>query len=131
MILSKTPFRVSFIGGGTDFQEFYDEFGGQVISASINRYMYLGVNRKFDSLYRVSYSETENVDLISKIKHPIVRAGILNYFKIPPIELVSLADIPALGSGLGSSSAFSVGLLNLLYYFTNKIKSIYDIANIA
>lgn len=119
MILSKTPFRMSFVGGGSDIQSFYREEVGAVLSTSIDKYMYIAVNKKFDGDIRLSYSKTENVYEASKIQHPLVREvmKLLNLDR--GIEISSMADIPSRGSGLGSSSSYTVGLLNALYAYKN------------
>lgn len=119
MIISKTPFRISFAGGGSDLKSYYKHSAGAVLSTTINRYMYICVNKKFDNQIRVSYSKTENVHEKNQIKHPIVRET-LNFMNIDKgIEISSLADIPK-GSGLGSSSSYTVGLLNAIYSYQNK-----------
>jgi D-glycero-alpha-D-manno-heptose-7-phosphate kinase len=123
MIISKTPMRMSFVGGGSDLSSFYRKYGGAVVSTGIDKYMYITVNRKFDSGIRASYSLTEEVDAAHEIKHPLIRAG-LNLVGIEGgIELASMADIPSRGTGLGSSSSFTVGLLHALYGFKNQYVS--------
>lgn len=114
MIISRTPLRVSFVGGGTDSPAFYAAHAGAVVSAAINRYIYVLVNPKFDGRFRVSYSRTENVDSIDEIQHDIVKEC-LKLFDVKGLEVVSVSDIPGEGSGLGSSSVFTVGLLRALY----------------
>ena len=122
MIISRTPFRVSFAGGGTDLRAFYGTEPGAVTSATINRYMYVTVNRRFDSTLRVSYSRTEIVDDFEKLRHPIVRECLRLTGITQGLEITSIADIPA-GAGLGSSSSFTVGLLHALYAFTGQYAS--------
>lgn len=118
MIGSRTPFRISFFGGGTDLPEFYTKYTGQVLSTAIDKYMYLFVHDYFDDKIQIKYSMTELVDKISEIKHPIVRE-VLNKFKLTGLDINSIADVPA-GTGLGSSSAYTVGLLNTLYFLVNR-----------
>ncbi len=118
MIGIKTPFRVSFFGGGSDLKSYYSKNSGSVISASINKYIYIFVNKYFTDQIQIKYSKTELANNISEIKHPIVRE-ILRKFQIDGIDINSIADIPA-GTGLGSSSAFTVALLNALYVYQNK-----------
>ena len=119
MIISKTPLRMSFVGGGSDLSAFYKRNGGAVLSTSIDKYIYINVNKKFDSGIRVAYSKTEEVDSVSKIEHKLVKES-LKYLDISGgLEITSIADIPASGSGLGSSSSFTVGLLNTLNAFNN------------
>jgi D-glycero-alpha-D-manno-heptose-7-phosphate kinase len=115
MIISKTPLRMSFVGGGSDLPAFYREHGGAVLSTSVNRYVYIALNRKFDGRIRLSYSKTEEVDHFGELQHPLVREAMRLTGVEGGIEIASLADIPSTGSGLGSSSSFTVGLLNALY----------------
>lgn len=113
MITTRTPLRISLAGGGTDMPSFYETHPGAVVSAAIDKYVYVSVNAKFDGRYRISYSRTENVSFPSEIKHDIVRET-LKRFGLKGMEIVSISDIPGEGSGLGSSSAFTVGLINAL-----------------
>ena len=118
MIMSRTPLRITFVGGGTDIPSYYREHGpGAVVSASINKYIYVAVNKKFDSKIRVSYSVTEIVDTVDEIRHPTVREAMKLLDIDGGIEIVSISDIPSRGTGLGSSSTFLVGLLNALHAF--------------
>lgn len=118
MIMSRTPLRITFVGGGTDIPSFYrNHDSGAVVSASINKYIYVAVNKKFDSKIRVSYSVTEIVDSVDEIKHPTVREALRLLNIDGGIEIVSISDIPSRGTGLGSSSTFLVGLLNALHAF--------------
>ena len=111
------------MGGGSDLPSYYRENGGAVLSTSINKYIYLTVNKKFDNDIRLSYSTTENVSSAQEIKHPIVR-NVLNMLNINGgIEITSISDISSKGSGLGSSSSFSVGLLHALYAYQGKLIS--------
>jgi D-glycero-alpha-D-manno-heptose-7-phosphate kinase len=120
MIISRTPMRMSFVGGGSDLPSFYERFGGAVVSTSIDQYMYITLNRKFDSGVRASYSQTEEVDSAHQIKHPLIRAGLKLVGVEGGVELASMADIPSKGTGLGSSSSFTVGLLHALYSFEQR-----------
>lgn len=114
MIVSRTPLRMSFVGGGSDMPSYYKQKGGAVLSTSIDKYMYVTVNQKFDDDIRLSYSITENVSNIQQIKHPIVR-NTLELLDIEGgIEITSISDIPSQGSGLGSSSSYTVALLHAL-----------------
>jgi D-glycero-alpha-D-manno-heptose-7-phosphate kinase len=117
MNICKTPLRMSFVGGGSDLPAYYKQFGGAVLSTTINKYIYIGVNKKFDGRIRVSYTKTEEVDCVSMIEHPLVRHALDVTGVKAGIEIVSMADIPAKGSGLGSSSSFTVALLHSLYAF--------------
>jgi D-glycero-alpha-D-manno-heptose-7-phosphate kinase len=119
MIISKTPLRMSFVGGGSDMPSFYREYGGAVLSSAINAFVYIIIKEKFDEGIRLSYSETENVLKASDIQHPIFRNALkFSNFK-EPVEIISIADIPSSGTGLGSSSSFTVGLLKALNKFKN------------
>jgi len=123
MILSKTPLRMSFVGGGSDLPSFYRDELGAVLSSSIDKYMYITVNRKFDGRVRLSYTRTEEVDHADNIEHPLVKHALKLVGIEGGIEIASLADIPSKGSGLGSSSSFTVGLLNVLYAYRNQYAS--------
>lgn len=120
MIISRTPLRMSFVGGGSDLPAFYRKFGGAVVSTAIDRYVYVTVNRKFDERIRVSYSRTEEARNVGRIRHPLVREGMKLTGITGGIELTSIADIPSKGSGLGSSSTFTVGLLNALHAYAGR-----------
>jgi D-glycero-alpha-D-manno-heptose-7-phosphate kinase len=122
MIISRTPFRISFAGGGTDLREYYAHGYGAVVSTTIDKYLYITVNQRFDDTIRVSYSKTETVDDVNQIQHSIVRQCLKMTGITKGIEITSIADIPA-GTGLGSSSSFTVGLLNALYTFQGEQKS--------
>ena len=120
MIISRTPLRMSFVGGGSDLPSFYRRFGGAVVSTAISKYVYLTLNQKFDARIRLSYSRTEEADTVAEIQHPLVRES-LSLLKVDGgLEITSIADIPSKGSGLGSSSAFTVGLLNALHAFAGR-----------
>ena len=131
MILSKTPLRMSFAGGGSDMPSFYREHGGAVISSTINAFVYIAVKKKFDEGIRLSYSKTENVAHARDLEHPIVR----NILKLTnhkdPIEIISIADIPSSGTGLGSSSSFTVGLLKAINTLEKKELSAMQLAESA
>jgi len=114
MIISRTSFRVSFAGGGSDLPAFYREEPGGVISTAIARYMYVTVHPSFDCGVRVSYSKTEMVSHCDELAHPMVREALRAAGIRSGIEITSVADVPA-GTGLGSSSSFAVGLLNALW----------------
>ena len=116
MIITRTPFRVSFAGGGSDIASFYEKHGGCVLSTAINKYMYISVHPSFDNCETVlKYSETETVKDIADIKHKYFKQ-VLSDLDVKGVELVSTADVPA-GTGLGSSSSFTVGLLHSLYAY--------------
>ena len=125
MIISKTPIRISFLGGGTDYPEYFQRHKGAVLGTAINKYSYLNVKEThefFDYRYRISYRKSELVDKIDDIEHPSVKAC-LKYLKIKEhMEIHYQGDWPA-RTGLGSSSSFTVGLLNSLYALKNKFIS--------
>jgi D-glycero-alpha-D-manno-heptose-7-phosphate kinase len=123
MIVSKTPLRMSFVGGGSDLPAFYREEVGAVLSTSINKYMYICVNKKFDGRIRISYTRTEDVEHRQQVEHPLVRESLDLVGIEGGIEIASMADIPSKGSGLGSSSTYTVGLLNALYAYQNQFAS--------
>jgi D-glycero-alpha-D-manno-heptose-7-phosphate kinase len=116
MIITRTPLRISIGGGGTDLPSYYGRRGGFLISAAINRYVYIAINDTFTDDYVIKYSSLERVERVDDIAHPLVREAL----RLHPIgrakEIVSIADIPA-GTGLGSSGAFTVGLLRALYAY--------------
>ena len=122
MIITKTPFRISFCGGGSDMADFYRQNGGCVLSTTINRYMYLTIHPYFDeSKTALRYSEIEIVDDINQIDHSIFHQ-ILKDMRINGVEISSTADVPS-GTGLGSSSSFTVGLLHTLCCYQGKFVS--------
>lgn len=122
MIITRTPFRVSFAGGGSDLPSFYHRHEGCVLSTSINKYMYVSIHPTFNRQETcIKYSKTEIVDDVRKIQHPIARQLLLDR-KISGVEIVSTADIPS-GTGLSSSSAYTVGLINALNAFSGKYAS--------
>lgn len=122
MIVSKTPFRISFFGGGSDLPSYYMQEEGCVISTSIDKYLYITTSKKFDQSIRLSYSVTENVSETKHLQHDIVR-NILEVFKVKTgIEITSVSDLPSNGTGMGSSSAFAVGLINALFKYTDGAK---------
>ncbi len=116
MIITRTPLRISLGGGGTDLPSYYEQFGGLVVSAAIDRYIYIAINRTFTDDYFLKYSDIERVTRIEDIQHPIIREALRLHPIGPSIELVSVADIPA-GTGLGSSGTFTVGLLKSIYAY--------------
>lgn len=119
MIITKTPLRVSFLGGGSDFKNFYKDNRAAVISTSIDKYIYVFLKDKFDKKVRFSYKITEIVDNFSEISHPIAREAFKLFSIENGIELATIADIPSEGSGLGSSSSFTVGLIRAIVNYKN------------
>ena len=127
MIVTRTPVRIPLGGGGTDLPSYYTQYGGFLISAAIDKYIYITVNKRFEKSIRVSYSSTEITDSVNDIKHPIVREA-LRLLKIDSgIEITSIADVPS-NTGLGSSSSFTVGLLNALHTYKNEKVNAKDLA---
>ena len=131
MIITRTPFRFTLGGGGTDLPSYYSRFGGLIFTAAIDKYMFIAVNRPIvDDLVRVKYSSSETVENVSQLKHELAHAA-LEHLGIPnAIEIISMADIPA-GTGLGSSSCYMVGLLNGLYALKRDFRSVAEIAETA
>ncbi len=127
MIITRTPLRISIGGGGTDLPSYYEKFGGFVISAAINHYIYIALHKTFVPNYIVKYSQFETVDSVDQIKHPIVREAFKLHDIKPFIEMVSMADIPA-GTGLGSSGSFNVGLLRGLHQLKRQHITTYSLA---
>ncbi len=130
MLITKTPFRISFVGGGTDLKEFYGKYGGAVLSTSIDKYIYLSMHKYFyDNKHLIKYSKTEEVENNYEIKHNIIRE-IFQYFNIENADFNSTADIPS-GTGMGSSSAFTCGLINLCSAYKGISLSSFEIAKLA
>lgn len=119
---------MSFVGGGTDLPVFYRRFGGAVVSTAINQFIYVTVNKKFDDRIRVSYSRTEEARSPERVRHPLVREGMKMLGIRGGIEITSVADIPAKGTGLGSSSSFTVGLLHVLHAYAERYASAEQLA---
>lgn len=120
MIISRTPLRISFAGGGTDLPAFYENEPGAVVSTAIAKYIYINLNKKFDRKVRASYSVTEIVDEASQLQHELIREALKLVGISSGIEITSISDIPSSGTGLGSSSTYTVGLLNALYAYTGR-----------
>jgi len=123
MIISRTPFRISFFGGGTDYPGWYEENAGLVVSATINKYAYLTVRELppfFEYKHRIQYYKKEEVSSVEEIEHPVVREAIKSLSVTRGLEILHSADLPA-RSGLGSSSTFTVGLLHALYAFKHQM----------
>jgi D-glycero-alpha-D-manno-heptose-7-phosphate kinase len=121
MIISQTPLRVSFAGGGTDFARYYREHEGAVVSTAIDKYVYVVVVPRFDELIIVNYTKKETVENVRDLKHELVREAMLRAGVENGVEITTLADVPSEGSGLGSSSTVTVGLLHALYTYKGRL----------
>ena len=130
MIISKTPYRISFFGGGSDYPEWYNDFGGTVLSTTINKYLYITCRELpgfFDHKYRIVWSKIENVKKIEQIKHQAIKKILKHYKYNKGLEIHYDGDLPA-RSGMGSSSSFVVGLINALFKMNNKVLNKKDLA---
>jgi len=128
MIITRTPFRVTLGGGGTDLPSYYSKYGGFIFSFTLDKYMYINLKRALtDDLIRIKYNISETVENLSDVKHGIARECLRKTGFSKGIEIASMADIPA-GSGLGSSSAYTVGLLNALHNLKKDYLSLQDLA---
>jgi D-glycero-alpha-D-manno-heptose-7-phosphate kinase len=121
MIITQTPLRISFAGGGTDFKGYYERSGGAVLSTAIDKYIFVIVKERFDSKIRIGYSRTEMVDDVTEIEHELAREAMRKAGIESGVEISTMADIPSEGSGLGSSSSVTVGLLHALYAFRGEL----------
>ncbi len=130
MIITRTPLRISIGGGGTDLPSYYEKFGGFVISAAIDKYVYITVNRTFRPGYLLKYSKLEHTQRIDDIKHDILRETLRLLDIEPAVEIVSIADVPT-GTGLGSSGSFTVGLVQALYAHKRRKISTEELARLA
>ena len=127
MLITRTPLRVTLGGGGTDLPSYFTQRPGFVISAAIDKYVFIGINRTFTEDYFLKYSALERVEQPGEIAHPIIRAALESHPVGPGVEIVSLADIPA-GTGLGSSGTFTVGLLRALFAWQREHVSAAELA---
>lgn len=117
MIITQTPLRISFLGGGTDFADFYRREGGCVVSSAIDKYIFVIVKQRFDQMIRVGYTRTEMVDALDDVQHELVRESLRQTGISKQIEVATMGDIPSEGTGLGSSSSVTVGCLNAMYAY--------------
>jgi D-glycero-alpha-D-manno-heptose-7-phosphate kinase len=122
MIISQTPYRVSFAGGGTDLPAYYRREFGAVLSVTIDQHIYVTLHRRFESTIRVSYSHTEVARTIDDVKHELVREAMRLVEIDEPLEITTIGDVPS-GTGMGSSSSLTVGLLTALYGYQHRIVS--------
>lgn len=128
MIVSSAPLRLSFNGGGSDLPIFTEESDGKVVSVTLDRFVYVTVSKSYSDLYRLAYSQIETEESLANIKHPIIGACLKKFEVRDFLEITSVADIPSNGSGLGSSSAFTVALIRALNYYQGTIGSEESIA---
>lgn len=117
MIITATPLRISFLGGNTDFPKYYKKYGGAVLTSTIDKYVYCIIKERFDDEIRINYSIKEIVNNVKDIKHELVREAMKMVGVDKGVEITFLSDIPSEGSGLGSSSAVTIGVLNALHHF--------------
>ena len=130
MIITRSPLRITLGGGGTDLPSYYNENGGFVLSAAINKYVYVSILKPFVQGIFLKYSKIEKVQNISEIQHPIIREALRMMNIEPQIEITTLADIPA-GTGLGSSGTFTTALLKALYTNVKKNLNQQELAELA
>ena len=117
MVITQTPLRISLAGGGSDFKEFYADGAGRVLSTAIDKYIFVIIKERFDNSIVLNYSNKEIVEDVSQVKHELIREAMMKTSLGRGVEISTLADIPSEGSGLGSSSALIVGLLNAMYMY--------------
>jgi len=131
-VISRTPLRISFVGGGSDLPSFYKKSKyGCVISTTIDKYIYLILHQRHDKLIRASYSKTEIVDDVNRLNHELIRESLLKFNMKDSIEVVSISDVTGQGTGLGSSSSYTIGLLNALSSLSGEKYSKYNLAELA
>ena len=121
MIVVRTPLRISFLGGGTDFPDYYRNHGGLVLSTAIDKYIYVIVKQRFDNMIYVNYSRKEIVENVDEIQHELVREAMRITGVERGVEITTLADVPSSGTGLGSSSSVTVALLQALYSYSGRL----------
>lgn len=131
MIITQTPLRISFAGGGTDFRDFFRREEGWVVSSAIDKYIYVIIKERFDDQIRVGYTKTELVEDIDLIEHDLVRECLRMTGIRKRVEIATMGDIPSSGSGLGSSSTVTVGLLNAMFTYQNEPKNAATLAHLA
>ncbi|MCB0072728.1 MAG: GHMP kinase [Caldilineaceae bacterium] len=131
MIVTQTPLRISFAGGGTDFRDFYMQEEGWVVSSAIDKYIHVIIKGRFDDKIRVGYTKTELVDDIDQIEHELVRECLRITGITKRVEISTMGDIPSSGSGLGSSSTVTVGLLNAMFTYLGDTKDAATLARLA
>ena len=128
MIITQTPLRIGLLGGGTDLPSYYIEHGGRVLNCALDKYVYVIIKQRFDHDIYVNYSRKEIVSRVEDLEHELVREAMLMAGVTKGIEITTLADIPSAGSGLGSSSAVTVGLLHALFAYQGRQVSAEELA---
>jgi D-glycero-alpha-D-manno-heptose-7-phosphate kinase len=128
MIITQTPLRVSFFGGGTDFPDFYHREEGCVLSTAIDKYIFVIIKRRFDQKIRVGYTKTEMVDSVDEVEHELVRETMRLTGVSRQVEIGTMGDIPSAGSGLGSSGTVTVGLINAMHAYIGDPQSLHTLA---
>jgi D-glycero-alpha-D-manno-heptose-7-phosphate kinase len=128
MIITQTPLRISFVGGGTDLKDFYSHEPGCVLSAAIDKYVFVIVKERFDDKIVLNYTRKEIVDSVNEIQHDLVRETMRMTGVKQGVEITTLADIPSKGTGLGSSSSITIGLLNALYAYNGEFRDAESLA---
>ncbi len=123
MIIVQTPLRISFMGGGTDFEDFYSRYGGAVLTTAIDKRVFVVVMERFDDQIYVNYSKKEIVDKVEDIEHGLVRESMRLAGITKAVEVTTLADVPSHGTGLGSSSSITVGLLHAFHAMQGELKT--------
>jgi len=131
MIITQTPLRIGLLGGGTDLPNYYRENGGRVLNCAIDKYVYVIVKQRFDNDIYVNYSRKEIVSRVDDLEHELVREAMRITGIADGVEITTLADIPSAGSGLGSSSAVTVGLLHALFAYRGRGVEAAELAELA
>ena len=121
VIIVQTPLRISFFGGGTDFPGFFADEGGCVLSAAIDKYIFVTIKKRFDHRLRIGYTRTEMVDTVAEVQHELIREALRKAGIQQGVEITTMGDIPSAGSGLGSSSTVTVGALHAMYAYHGEI----------
>ncbi len=121
MIIVQAPLRISFLGGGTDFPDYYREEGGCVLSSAIDKYIFVTIKKRFDHLLRVGYTRTEMVERIDDLQHELIREALRKTGVQPGVEITTMGDIPSAGTGLGSSSTVAVGALHAMHTYHSEL----------
>lgn len=128
MIVTQTPLRISFLGGGTDFRQYFQQEEGWVLTSAIDKYIFVTIKERYDDRIRVGYTKTELVEDIDQLEHELVRECLRKTGILKRVEISTMADIPSEGSGLGSSSTVTVGLLNAMYTYLGTPKELETLA---